>query len=192
QNAFPQAAILLFTRLRQFERKADNALHSLSRVQIFLDSNLVKRPLLENSTKVAVHAFRILTNNDEINILGLDCFKRAKRRVEQTDGAHVRVQIHPEPHSQQNFFGVNVIGDAGIAKRTDQNGVKVSRQLDKSIRWNGGAVAQVSVSSPVESSQFDRCTGRLNHVDSLGDDLFSNPIPGYDSNPFVRTHGRVK
>ena len=95
-------------------------------------------------------------SDDKIDVLRLDAFQRTERRIQQAHRANVGVQVHLEAHAEQNFFGVDVGLDAGIAESADQDGVEVARQHGEAIGRDGGLVAQITIGTPVEFGQFNR------------------------------------
>src|SRR5579864_7926813 len=106
------------------ERIADHPLHSLTSVDIFLNRDFVFRSLLENSTDIAIDPLGVLTYDDEVHIPRLHALQWTESRIQQSHRTHVRVQIHLEPHSQQDFLSMNVGRNARIAEGADKNRIE--------------------------------------------------------------------
>ena len=134
------------------KRVADDALDTLARVDVFLDRNLVRRSLLEDSSEIAVNALGVFANHDEIEVLWFDAFERAERRIQQPHRPDIGVQVHFAAHAQQDFSCVNIGGHARIAEGADQDGVEIARQGGEAVRRNGNFVGEIAVGSPVEIS----------------------------------------
>src|SRR2546428_825391 len=79
----PRSAVALVIIGAVLKRVADDALDALARVDIFLDRNFVRRPLLEEASEVTVNALGVLANHHEIEVVWFDAFERAKRRIQQ-------------------------------------------------------------------------------------------------------------
>ena len=82
---------------------------------------------------------------------GVAFFSGQSEASSRLHGTHVGVEVHLEAHAQQNFFGVDVGGHAGIAERADEDGVEVAGQHVKAVGRDGGAVDEVAVGSPIEA-----------------------------------------
>ena len=119
QHPPPSGTINLPVARAVLKRVADDALDALARVDIFLDRNFVRRPLLEDASEVTVNALGVLANHHEIDVFWFDAFERAKRRIQQTYRPDIGVQVHLGAHAEQDFFRVNVRRHARIAKSTD-------------------------------------------------------------------------
>ncbi len=123
---------------------------------------------------------------------GRSVLQRTERSVEQLYRAHVGVEIHLETHAQQNFFGVNVGGHAGIAERADKDGVEVAGQHVKAVGWDGGAVDEVAVGSPIEEGELDGGARGANHFKRVGNDFLADAVSGNDCDAFGLGHGQGK
>src|ERR1700757_401566 len=170
------------------ERIADHPLHSLTSVDIFLDCDFVFSPLLENSTDIAVDPLGVLTYDDEVHITRLNALQWTESRIQQSHRTHVRVQIHLEPHSQQDFLGMNVGGNARIAEGADKNGIEFALQHGKAIGRNGYAVSKVARRAPVELGGLDGGPGGHHHLHGLRNHLAPNPVAGKSGNLLCGSH----
>ena len=163
-----------------FEGVADDALDAFARIDVFLGGDFVGSSLLEDAAGIGVNAFGIFAEDDEVDVFRLDSFQRTQRRIEQADRAHVGVEIHFEAHAEQNFFGMDVGLDAGIAEGADQDGVEVAGEHGESVGRDGGLVAQVAVGAPVEVGQFDGGAGGLDDLDRLRNHFLADAVAGDD------------
>ncbi len=89
ENALARAPVLLLVAFAIFEGVADHALYTRSRVDVFLDCDLIRRALFEDAPGIDVRAFGVFADHDKVNVPGLDCFQRTQTRVQQVDRAHV-------------------------------------------------------------------------------------------------------
>ena len=90
------------------ESIADDPLHALARIDVFLDGDFVGGAFFEDAAGITIDAFGVFADDDEIDVFRLDAFQRAERGIQQAHRAHVRVQVHLEAHAQQDFFRVDV------------------------------------------------------------------------------------
>src|SRR5439155_19355423 len=171
---------------------SDNSLYSFTGVDVLLRSHLIRRALLEHSAQIAIHAFRVFPDNHKIDILRLDAFQWAKRRIQQLHRTQVRIKIHLESHAEQDFFCMNIGRHARIAKCASQDGIEIARQHSEAIRWNGHSVCEITVSTPIEVAQFHSRAARLNGLHSLWDNFFADTVSGNNSDPFLLIHGRKR
>src|SRR5581483_9727325 len=107
QNSTTRAAIPLLALGRVFKSKPDHALHTLIGIDVFLNCNLVSSSVLENSARIDVNTFDVLTDHYEVHILRLNSLQRAQGRIQQANWTHVRIEVHLEAHAEQNLFCVN-------------------------------------------------------------------------------------
>ena len=179
--------------LAVFEGVADDALDAFAGVDVFLNRDLVGRALLENSAGIGVDAFGVFADDDEIHVLWLDAFQRAKRCIEQAHGTNVGVEIHFEAHAEQDFPGMNVGFDAGVAEGAGEDGVEIAGEHGEAIGRDGGAVAQITIGAPVEFADLDIGPGGANHFESLRNYFLADSVSGNDGDAFfgrlLRVHG---
>ena len=155
EHAAAPPAVQLGMAFAIVEGVADDALDSLAGVDVFLRGDFVGSSLLENSSCVGVDAFGIFADHDEIDIFRFHAFQRAERGIEQAHGAHVGVEIHFEAHAEQDFFGMNIRFDAGIAEGSGKDCVEVAGEHGEAIGRDGGAITEVAVGAPVEFGELD-------------------------------------
>ena len=117
---------MLLVTFAIFEGIADHPLHALAGVDVLLHGHLVRRALFEDAAGIDVNALGIFAHYHEINVPWFDAFERAERRVQQTHRAHVGVQVHLEPHAQEDFLRVNIGRHPRIAERAQQDGVEIA------------------------------------------------------------------
>ena len=113
-------------RLRVFERVANDAMHTLVGVHLFLNRHLIISAGLESPTDADVHAFRVLAKDDEVDVLAAAVLEGAEPIVDQSNGAVIDEEIELEASAEQNVAGVAVVGDARIAERPDEDGVELA------------------------------------------------------------------
>src|SRR5205807_5808127 len=188
QHARACTSVQFFMLLTIVERIADHALHSLTSVDIFLDRDFVFCSLLENSTDIAIDPLGVLAYDDEVHPTRLNALQWTEGRIQQSHRTHVRIQIHLEPHSQQDFLGMNVGGNARIAEGADQNGIEFALQHGKAIGWNGYTVGEVARGAPVELGGLDGSPGGHHHLHGLWNHLAPNPVAGKNGNLFCGSH----
>src|SRR3989442_851908 len=192
EHAAARRAILFGVPLAIIKSVSDNSLYSFTGVDVFLRSHLIRRALLEHSAQIAIHAFRVFPDNHKIDILRLDAFQWAKRRIQQLHRTQVRIKIHLESHAEQDFFCMNIGRHARIAKCASQDGIEIARQHSEAIRWNGHSVCEITVSAPIEVVQFNSRATRLDSLDRVGDNFFADPVSWDHGDPFLLIHGRKR
>ena len=73
--------------LRELEGVADDAMHALVGVDLFLDRHLVVCAGLEAPADADVHALGVLAKDDEVDVFPAAVLQRAQTLVEQTHRA---------------------------------------------------------------------------------------------------------
>src|SRR5262249_47475459 len=102
----------------------DYSLDPLSRVDLLLDCQLVRRSLLEVAANENVHALGILTKDHKIHITRTARGQRTQRGVEQLDRSEIDIEVQAHSHAEQNVLGVPVIWNPGIAKCAGQDRIE--------------------------------------------------------------------
>ena len=142
-------------RAAVFEGVADNALDAFAGIDVFLRGDLVGSSLLEDAASIGVNPLGVFAEDDEIDVLRFDSLQRAKCSIQQSDRAHVGIEVHFEAHPEQDFFGMDIGLDPRVAEGADEDGVEIARQHGESVGRDGGLVAQVTVRTPIEVGKFD-------------------------------------
>src|SRR5690349_20775103 len=170
------------------EGVANNPLDTFSCIDVFLDCHLVGRALLEHSAGIDINALRILTDDNEIHIARVDSFQGTKRGVHKADRAHIRVQVHFEAQTKQDFLGMDIRGDPRISKCADQDRIKIATEHGKAVRWNGHSIREVAVRAPIKRLQGQRNFSSLQDPNCLCNYLSSDPVSWEHCNSFFRCH----
>ncbi len=92
-------------------------------------------------------------------------------------------------HAEENFFGVDVGGDARVAEGSGEDGVEVAGEHGETVGRDGGFVFEVAVGSPVEVGERDGSAGGFDGFDGLRDDFFADAVAGDDGDFLVSSHG---
>ena len=116
-------------RARELEGGADDPLHALVGVDLFLDRDLVVGARLEAAADADVEPFGVLAEHDEVDVVRRAVLQRAEPLVEQPDRPVVDVEIELEARAEQDVARVAVVGHARIAERADEDGVELSRSI---------------------------------------------------------------
>ena len=119
-QTFGQAA-----RLRELEGVADDAVHALIGVELFLDRDLVLGPRLEPPADADIEPLGVLAKHHEVDVVGAAAFERTEPLVEQPHRPVVDVEVELEARAEQDVARVAIVGHARIAKRTDEDGVEL-------------------------------------------------------------------
>jgi len=93
--------------LRVFEGVAADARDALVRVDVLLDGDLIRRPLLEVAAHAHVQPFGVLAHDDEVDF-GVPLQGR-KIRMQQRRRPEVHVQVEFEAKSAQEVAAVHVL-----------------------------------------------------------------------------------
>ena len=121
--------------------------------------------------------------------------ERREILLEKHAGALVYVQIELEPQAQENVGAVLVSGDARIAQRAKQNGVKIAPKHFGRIGREGCAVPQVTVRAPIEFGERDfpatGSRGGLQYLDGFRNHFLADAVAGDDGNAFCGTRALV-
>ena len=170
-------------RLRELERVADDAMHALVGVQLFLNRNLVLGARLEPAADAHVQALGVLPEHDEIDVARCTSLQWAQTFVEQADGTVVHVEIELEARPEQDVARVSVVGHARIAERSDEHRVELAQQI-VSVGRNRDAGLQVVIGAPRQVFEIEAAAeplaDRAEHLDGLGGDLLPDAVTRND------------
>jgi hypothetical protein len=75
---------------------------------------------------------------------------------------------------------MNVRRNARIAEGSNQNRIEIAPQHLEAVGRNGHAVAQVTISAPVELTEFNLGACSPDDFDGLGNNFLANAIPRDD------------
>jgi folate-binding protein YgfZ len=179
------AAIRFLAGRCVLECEANDALHALTRIDVFLNRNFVGSSLLEYSARIGIDAFSVFADHNEVHVLRLNALQGAERIIEQAHRTEVCIQVHLESHAEENLFGVNIRRNPGISERTHHDGIKVAGQHGKTIVRDGGAIFEIAVGTPIEMREGNRSAGRFNDSDRLGNHFLANAIAGQDGDSLL-------
>ena len=106
------------------EGVTDAAFHALSRIDRFLDRYLVGRAFLEHAARAGIEPFRVLTHDDEVDILRLFILQRRFNAGEQLHRTEVDIQVEVEPQPKENAFLKDPRFHVGMTDGTEKDGVE--------------------------------------------------------------------
>ena len=169
--------------LRELERVLDDPMHTLVGVDLFLDRDLVLGAGLEAPADADIHAFGVLAEHDEVDVLPAAILERAEAIVEQADRPVVHIEIELEAGAEQDVARVTVVGDARIAERADEDRVELAQHL---VAVGGQRLAglQVVIGAPRQMLEIEAAAERV--ADGLQDfhsfrrDVLADPVSGDD------------
>src|SRR5208283_3907814 len=166
------------------EGVANYALDAFAGVDVFLDGDLVRGAFFEEAANASVQAFRILADDHEVDVGGGAVAERSEARVEEFGGASVDVEIELEAQAEEDFRGMLVGGDAGIAESAKEDGVEfVAQHLDGAI-GERDVFAKVFVGAPIELDELERAVafggGGADDLDGDGGHFPADAVGGND------------
>ena len=140
--------------LRKLERVLDDAVHAFVGVDLFLDRDLVVGARLEAAADADIHAFGVLPEHDEVDVLPAAILQRAQAIGEQLDRTIVHIEIELEPGAEQDVARVAIVGDTRIAKRADEDRVELAQHL---VAVGGQRLAglQIVIGAPREMLEIE-------------------------------------
>ena len=139
--------------LRIFKGVADDALHALARIQIFLHCDFVGRSLLEIPAHSNVKALGVLAKDHEMDVLLGAIFQRRETLVEKNAGAGVDVEVQLKTQAQQNIGCMDVCRDARIPHGAEQDSVEIAMEHFHRVGGQGSAIAKIALGAPVKLGQ---------------------------------------
>ncbi len=95
-------------------------------------------------------------NDHEIDVGGGAIAERGEARVEQFGGAGVDVEVELEAQAEEDVGGMLIGGDAGIAKRAEEDGVELVAQHFDGAFGERDVLTEVFVGAPIELNEFER------------------------------------
>ena len=116
-------------RLRELEGVADDPVHALVGVQLFLNRDLVLGAGLEPPADADVQPLGVLPKHDEVDVARPAALERAQALVEEAHGPVVDVEIELEARAEQDVARVAIVGHARIAERADEDRVELAQQV---------------------------------------------------------------
>src|SRR6266478_927809 len=120
---------------RVFERVADDALDPFAGVHVLLNGNLVGGAFLKEPANAHVQPFRVLSDDHQANVFFGAIAQWRQPVVEQFNRSSVDVKIKLEAQAQKDIGGMLIGGDARVAQRAKENGVKlVAQHLNRTLR----------------------------------------------------------
>ena len=173
-------------RLRELEGVADDPVHALEGVQLFLDRDFVVGAGLEAAADADVEALGVLAEHDEVDVLRPAVLQRAQPLVEQPDRPVVDVEIELEARAEQDVARVPVVGHARIAERADEDRVELVAQHRVAVGRHRDAGLEEVVGAPRQRLELERsartAADRAQHLDRFGGDFLADAVAGDDRN----------
>src|SRR6185295_11754388 len=169
--------------LRVFERRADDPVHALVSVYLFLNGDLVRGAGFEATTDADVDAFRVLSKHDEVHVFRATAFQRTESIVDESDRPEINKEIQIEPRGEENVTSGAIIGDARIAERAEQNGVEAPQQVEPAGRHRDAGLEKV-VRAPRQLLELERSSRSrrdgFENLDCFCCDFLADPVAGND------------
>src|SRR5262245_38621598 len=181
-----RVALIRHAHLRQsplageLERVSHDAMHASIRVDLFLHCDLGVRIRAHAAARADVEPLRVLTKDNEVDLLAGAVLQRAQPIVKQMHGPIVGIEIELESGAEQNVSRMAVVGDARVAKRPNEDRVERSQRVI-AAGGNGDAGPEVMVRAPWQLLEFD-ATESAKDESGRGDDFGANAIAGDDGN----------
>ena len=176
-------------RLRVFERVADDAVHTFIGVHFFLDRDLIVGAGLEAAADADIHAFGVLAEHDEVDVVPAAVLERAQAIVEQPHRTVVDVEIELEAGAEQDVARMPVVGDPRVAKRANEDGVELAQQLIAIGRQRFTGL-QIVVGAPWQMFELhapaEDFAGGFQDLHRLCRDVLADPVPGDNCNPHMK------
>ena len=163
--------------VRELEGVADDPVHALPGVHLFLNRNLVVGvPALNRPPMLTYSPSVFSRNTDEVHVLRRAPLERAQPLVQQLHGPVVDVEIQLEARAQQNVAGVPVIGDTRVTQRADEHSVEVVTQHRVAVGRQGDAGREKVIRAPRQRLELEGPAKDLpdacKHAYRFGGDLF--------------------
>ena len=106
---------------------ADDAVHALVGVQLFLDRDFVVCAGLEAPADADIEPLGVLAEDDEVDVVWPAVLERTETLVEQPHRPVVDVEVELEARAEQDVARVAIVGHARIAKRADEDRVEAAQ-----------------------------------------------------------------
>ena len=145
-------------------------------------------PALKRPPTLDIHAFGVLAEHDEVDVLPAAILERAQAIVEQAHRPVVHIEIELEARAEKDVAGVTVVGDARIAERADEDRVELAQHL---VAVGGQRLAglQVVIGAPRQMLEIEaaaeRLADRLQDLDRFRRDVLADPVAGDDRNTIL-------
>ena len=114
---------------RELEGMPNDPVHALVRIQLFLNRDFIVCAGLEAPADADIEPLGVLTKDDKVDIVWPAFLERTQTRVEQPHRAIVDEEVELEARAEEDVTRVAIVGDAGIAKRADEDRVEAAQQV---------------------------------------------------------------
>ena len=165
----------------EIERVFQAAVNAAARVHRFLDGDLVRRALENETAGAGVEALAVLAHDREINVLRPLVLERTVGGAEQFHRAEIDVLFQFEPQPQQEAFFQNAGLHLRVADGAEENGLVAAELLDGAVgqhlaRLQKSLAAEV-VMMPVEFETEPLCSN-LGHFDAFAHHFGAGAVTG--------------
>jgi hypothetical protein len=163
------------------EGPADAPLAALAGVDRLLHRDLVGRAFLEVAADTAVEIFRVLADDDEVDVVRAAAGQRRLHARQQLHGTEVDVLVELEPQIEQQPLLEDAGGHLRMADRPQEDRVLRAQQVEAPF-GNDLAGLQVAIAPPVEILDFVgeafELGDRREHLHRLGGDFGPGAVSG--------------
>ena len=162
------------------EGRTDDALDALARVDVLVDRHLVRGAPLELAPHADVDALGVLAEDDEVHVASAAPLEGDEAVGERTTGAHVGEEVVTLAHAEDDVPRMLHARHPRIAQgpEEDRRALPLDRHAD--LRWEGGAIPQVTVRAQVQLPEVERQATLLAHQLeeqlALPDHLGADPV----------------
>ena len=113
-----------------------------------------RQPLVHAAAHAGILAFRVLADDDPVQVLGLDIAQRALNAGQDAGRADIGVLVERLADREPQAPERDVVGNVGGADRAEIDGVE-RLQLLPAVGGHHDAVLLVVIRSPVEGFEFE-------------------------------------
>lgn len=139
---------------------------------------------MDASADARVLAFRVLSHEDHVDVLGSSSRERRGDGRQETGGTHVRPEIQALTNRQQQAPERDVVRDARITDRAHEDGIEVAQPI---LVRRHAPVTVVMLRAPVELFDTKIELTRVENLECLGHHLRADAV-ARDDGDAVSTH----
>ena len=175
----------------EIEREPDHALRAMTREHGRLHGDFVRPAGVEHSADLRVLPFRVLADDDEVDVARLLVGQGAPNARIEHRRTHARVLIELAPNRQEQAVEGEVVLQPGIADGAEEDGVEGPQTVD-GVGRHHASVLEVVIGPPGERlprhGELRACRGSIDDVDRRRNHFGSDAV-SRDYRHSVRLHG---
>src|SRR5580692_3458857 len=174
---------MLLSFASQFKGETQDTIDAAPREHGLLDGHLVVGALVEASADIRVFAFIVFANDSEVDFTGLPMFQRRFDPIEKAHGAKIDVLPERAPDRNQKPPQRDMIGNAGVANRPEEDAVERPQLTEAVVRHHFPGLL-VGFAAPIKglpmAAKLEALASCFEDANAFGNHFFADAVSGDD------------